>query len=93
MADCMKLAEKELYTLLLESVGRAVAAGTLPAEPMNAFKIEVPADKSHGDFAANIAMVNAKAFRMPPRLQRQFSTNCSCRAAALKRQKLQGRAS
>jgi len=67
MADCMKLAEKELYTLLLESVGRAVAAGTLPAEPMNAFKIEVPADKSHGDFAANIAMVNAKAFRMPPR--------------------------
>ena len=67
MADCMKLAEKELYTLLLESVGRAVAAGTLPVEPMNAFKIEVPADKSHGDFAANIAMVNAKAFRMPPR--------------------------
>lgn len=94
MADCMKLAEKELYTLLLESVGRAVAAGTLPAEPMNAFKIEVPADKSHGDFAANIAMVNAKAFRMRrERLQRQFSMNCSCRAAALKRQKLQTRAS
>ena len=92
MADCMKLAEKELYTLLLESVGRAVAAGTLPAEPMNTFKIEVPADKSHGDFAANIAMVNAKGCRRE-RLQRQFSTNCSCRAAALKRQKLQGRAS
>lgn len=55
MADCMKLAEKELYTLLLESVGRAVAHGTLPAEPMNTFKIEVPADKSHADFAANIA--------------------------------------
>lgn len=67
MADCMKLAEKALYTLLLDSVGRAVSAGTLPAEPMNAFRIEVPADKSHGDFAANIAMVNAKAFRMPPK--------------------------
>ena len=67
MADCMKLAEKALYTLLLDSVGRAVSAGTLPAEPMNAFRIEVPADKSHGDFAANIAMVNAKAFKMPPR--------------------------
>ena len=60
MADCMKLAEKALYTLLLDSVGRAVSAGTLPAEPMNAFRIEVPADKSHGDFATNIAMVNAK---------------------------------
>lgn len=94
MADCMKLAEKELYTLLLESVGRAVAAGTLPVEPMNAFKIEVPADKSHGDFAANIAMVNAKAFRMPPRkIAEAILTNCSCRAAALKRQKLQARAS
>ena len=32
MADCMKLAEKELYTLLLESVGRAVAAGIAISE-------------------------------------------------------------
>ena len=40
MADCMKLAENELYTLLLESVGRAVAAGTLPIEPMNAFRLK-----------------------------------------------------
>ena len=29
--------------------------------------IEIPADKSHGDFAANTAMVCAKAFKMPPR--------------------------
>ncbi|MFQ9094705.1 MAG: hypothetical protein ACLR5S_10770 [Ruminococcus sp.] len=30
-------------------------------------RVEVPADKSHGDFAANVAMVSAKTFRMAPR--------------------------
>jgi arginyl-tRNA synthetase len=28
--------------------------------------VEIPAEKSFGDFAANVAMVGAKAFKMPP---------------------------
>ncbi len=67
MANCIKLASDELNGLLLDAVGRLVADGKVPAEPMPAFKIEIPADKSHGDFATNLAMVSAKAFRMPPR--------------------------
>ena len=39
----------------------------VPAEPLPPFAVEIPADKSHGDFAANTAMVCAKALRMPPR--------------------------
>ncbi len=31
------------------------------------FKVEVPADRSNGDFSANAAMVNAGTFRMNPR--------------------------
>lgn len=31
------------------------------------FKVEVPADRSNGDFSANAAMVNAKTFAMNPR--------------------------
>ena len=67
MANCIKLASDELNGLLLDAVGRLAAEGKVPAEPMPAFKIEIPADKSHGDFATNLAMVSAKAFRMPPR--------------------------
>lgn len=67
MANCIKLASDELNGLLLDAVGRLVAEGKVPAEPMPAFKIEIPADKSHGDFATNLAMASAKAFRMPPR--------------------------
>lgn len=60
MANCIKLASDALYTLILEGLGRLVADQKLSAEPIPAFKIEIPADKSHGDFAANVAMVSAK---------------------------------
>ena len=52
---------------ILEALGRLVAEQAIPAEPLPAFGIEIPADRSHGDFAANAAMVSAKALRMPPR--------------------------
>ena len=60
-------AQKQLNEVIVESLGRAVAGGKLPAEPIPAFRIEVPGDTSHGDFAANVAMVSARAFKLPPR--------------------------
>ena len=54
-------------SLILEAMGRLVADGTFSAEPLPAFNIEIPADRTHGDFAANVAMVSAKALHMPPR--------------------------
>jgi len=41
-----------------------------PEEELNLaemIRLEVPKDKQHGDFACNIAMVLAKALRLPPR--------------------------
>ena len=67
MADCMKTASETLYRMLLDGLGRLVAEEKVPAEPIPSFRVEVPADKSHGDFAANVAMVSAKTFRMAPR--------------------------
>ncbi|MBQ4345657.1 MAG: hypothetical protein IJC75_00820, partial [Oscillospiraceae bacterium] len=49
----------------MEALGRLVADGVFPAEPLPPFIIEIPADRSHGDFAANVAMVCAKPLRMP----------------------------
>ncbi len=67
MTNMMETAQAQLREMLLQALGALVAEEKVPAEPIPAFKIEVPADKSHGDFAANIAMVSAKALRMPPR--------------------------
>lgn len=44
-----------------------MAKGTLPAEPIPAFTVEVPADTKNGDFACNAAMVSARAFHKAPR--------------------------
>ncbi len=67
MADCMKKASEMLYQMLLDGLGRLVAEEKIPAVAAPSFRVEVPADKSHGDFAANLAMVSAKTFRMAPR--------------------------
>ncbi|MCC8069076.1 MAG: arginine--tRNA ligase [Ruminococcus sp.] len=67
MSDYVKIASEELKQLILCSLGRLVADGKISAEPLPPFRIEVPADKSHGDFAVNVAMVSAKTLKMPPR--------------------------
>ena len=60
-------AQEQVKEVLLGAIGRCVASGTLPAEPIPAFSVETPADPKNGDFATNAAMVSARAFRMAPR--------------------------
>lgn len=67
MLNPMNTAVSEIHRVLIESAGRCVAEELLPAEPMPAFSVEIPSDRSHGDFASNIAMISAKPFRMAPR--------------------------
>ncbi len=67
MADLIKLASAQIRELMLDSLGRLVASGKAPSEPLPDFRVEIPADKSHGDFAANTAMVCAKIFKSAPR--------------------------
>lgn len=59
--------KNQINELIMEALGAAVADGALPCEPISAFAIEEPNDKTHGDFACNVAMTSARAFRMPPR--------------------------
>lgn len=67
MSDLINKASMQLRELITEALGKLTADEAVPAVPVPAFTIEIPADKSHGDFAANTAMVCARAFRMPPR--------------------------
>ncbi len=65
--DMIAKAQEQLREMLLSALGDLTAKGEIPAEPLPVFKLEIPADKSHGDFASNVAMASAKALRMPPR--------------------------
>ncbi|MBE6752981.1 MAG: arginine--tRNA ligase [Ruminococcaceae bacterium] len=58
---------EQIREMILSALGKAVAEGQLPDEPIPAFTVEQPADCSHGDFACNAAMVSARAFRKAPR--------------------------
>ncbi len=63
---------KQTIAVVIENAFKAAQnAGKLnPAEEIEVSKmvhLEVPKDKQHGDFACNIAMLLAKALRMPPR--------------------------
>ena len=67
MSDLINKASLQLRELIMDALGKLTAEEAVPAVPLPDFNIEIPADKSHGDFAANTAMVCAKAFRLPPR--------------------------
>ena len=67
MTNLLSEATEQLEEILKAALGRCIAQQTLPAEPIPAFHIEIPADTSHGDFATNVAMVSARAFHLPPR--------------------------
>ena len=67
MSDLIKNASEQLRELIYHALGVLVSKNTIPQTALPDFNIEIPADKSHGDFASNIAMVSAKALKMPPR--------------------------
>ena len=66
MSKLVKETEQELYTRVLEALGRAIAAGDLPEAAMPAFIVEIPQDRANGDYATNAAFSGARAFRMAP---------------------------
>ena len=67
MSMTVKMAEKQLDAMIRNAIAAATAAGELPEGELPAYVIEVPADRTHGDLASNVAMVSARAFRAAPR--------------------------
>jgi len=57
----------ELHRQLGQAVEGLKASGQLEFSQLPSYIIEVPREKSHGDFASNIAMLLAKEAKMPPR--------------------------
>lgn len=67
MKDRKAHIEHILKQLVISATQRAIDEKTIDLEQIPDFYLEVPQDKNHGDFAANIAMLSAKQARMAPR--------------------------
>lgn len=67
MTNPIKSASSELREILMSALGRLVSEGKIEAVPLPSFNVEIPQDKSHGDFASNIALACAKPLRSAPR--------------------------
>lgn len=67
MNNMIETAKNEVKEIIMSALGRLIAEGKLPAEPLPGFMVEIPADSSHGDFSCNAALASAKTFRTNPR--------------------------
>ena len=67
MVNIIENAKSDVKEIIINALGRLVADGKIPSEPIPAFAVEIPNDKSHGDFSCNAALVSAKAFKKNPR--------------------------
>ncbi len=67
MSDIVQKAELQLCQAINAAAAKAVQAGALPALPVGAFQLEVPANRANGDLSANAAMAWARELRLPPR--------------------------
>jgi arginyl-tRNA synthetase len=60
-------AAERLKEAIRTAMRKSMENGALPKAEIPDFTVEVPADRSHGDRAANAAMAAAKAFHLAPR--------------------------
>lgn len=68
MSKIVKETENQLKQILIDAVNSAIDAGELPQADMPQFIVEVPANKSNGDFSSNIAMAGARSFKKAPNM-------------------------
>lgn len=58
--------EEQIRKVIGDAVSKAIAAGALADAPLPEYTVEIPADRSHGDYAVNIALQSARVFRAAP---------------------------
>ena len=68
MSQIVNNVKSEIKELILSAAGRCVAKGEFPAEPLPDFNIEIPGDRTHGDYAVNAARVWARALKKAVKL-------------------------
>lgn len=82
-------AEAQVFQCVNSAMQAAIKDGALPEAELPAFKVEIPADRGHGDYSSNAALMGARVFRMaPPKIAEAIINHidlsdtyfCSCEA-------------
>ncbi len=68
MSVLVKTAKEQIRALLYSAAEEAIKNGEFESAELPAFTIEVPSNREHGDYAANAALVWARAFKKAPRM-------------------------
>lgn len=66
MSQLVATATAQLRKALEQAMSQAIEKGQLPQAALPEIALEVPADRSHGDWSCNAAMAGARTFRMAP---------------------------
>lgn len=67
MSVTVNKAHSQIRQMIGDAIIKAKEKALLPEAEAADFSVEVPADRNNGDYSTNAAMVNARAFRLPPR--------------------------
>lgn len=67
MSKLVQIAKNQIAQSLKDAAQKAIANGQLIEAELTEFNVETPANREHGDYAVNAAMVWARAFRKSPR--------------------------
>ncbi|MFI3206616.1 MAG: arginine--tRNA ligase [Clostridia bacterium] len=66
MSKKIQLAKNQLNNCITNALNLAMEKELLAKAEIPNFTLEIPADRSHGDWATNVAMVGARTFRNAP---------------------------
>ncbi len=67
MVNLIGKAKEQIREALVKAAAKAAEKGELSSAQLGTFTVEITNDASHGDFAANAAMVSAKNMRTSPK--------------------------
>ncbi len=67
MSILVSKAKEQIKTIVGDAAKKAISAGVLDDAELSDFKVEIPSNREHGDYAVNAAMAWARVFRKSPR--------------------------
>ena len=67
MSVIVKNAKEQIKNIIINAADKAMADGVFEKAELTDFTIEVPKDRTNGDYAVNAAMVWSRLFRKAPR--------------------------
>ena len=76
MSILVSKTKEQIKDCIVSAAKKAIAENLLPESELADFTIETPANRDHGDYAVNAAMVWAKGFRKAPRQIAEILMQC-----------------